>query len=166
MVLSLTGWITFGARRLPARFRLRRLLFAGSLEGAFDQPVRPVQIAMKATTSRAAGDAQAVAGWRMGRRLSQSTVTGVENTPFFQDSASPGGSQPTVCRAGYITFLDKCCESRFVRQGDIGGGPSGKCSQKRQIVQRHSLPFAAHARRSRLLLLHVPLKSRNRIFLA
>ena len=36
-------------------------------------------------------------------------VTGVENTPFFQDSASPGGSQPTVCRAGYITFLDKCC---------------------------------------------------------
>ena len=93
-------------------------------------------------------------------------VTGVENTPFFQDSASPRGSQPTVCRAGYITFLDKCCESRFVRQGDIGGRPSGKCSQKRQIVQRHSLPFAAHARRFRLLLLHVPLKSRNRIFLA
>ena len=30
-------------------------LFAGSAEGTLDQPVRPVQIAMKATTSRAAG---------------------------------------------------------------------------------------------------------------
>ena len=43
-----------GARGL--RFKLRRRgLFAGSLPGPLDHPERPVQTAMKATASRAAG---------------------------------------------------------------------------------------------------------------
>ena len=54
LAFSLTGLEYFGPRRFPARFRLQRLLFAVFAAGAFDQPVRPVQIAMKATTSRAA----------------------------------------------------------------------------------------------------------------